>query len=1480
MAFSQPPIPIASLNPSLTTNSSPSTARTSQARSSPFFTGTICLLYPYRTSPTPSITFLLRTISPAIAQVRVRFTHRLAWEVKKSGAHIGDELSVSLEGVRWEEEEEGKKGGRWVGWIVEVGGSGGKVQIRKKDNTTMTVEVRAENAELERPEPTTVLPSLRERSRSTTVASTPEISTVPREQTPSPTLPLPPAQTPKPNPGKRTWMETDLDAILFDELNSDDEVERKPKKARYSLGTNWRVDEVVVEKEEQREPQKRVKREPVVLGPLSPHVGDVGQGELKAETPDTEMGEVQEEDKQEEQTESQQEPMPQGRRPSIIATVTTTVDQVETHIPEAVPEAEEEEEHELAKAEIETTITAEHEQKEDEEMGGTDDASVDGRLEDKEGRETASDESTKEINAARKESEHPRNPSPKPATASKVKNEPVKSNMLGLFGTPAPSIKPESSSNMHSLFGTPTPGPAIKPEPPSNMLGLFGATTRRPSIPTEPDSPQLRPADSPKTLMSPFISGSLDGTTPTATSNAAGAAENSSHSLGWSFGGARQTVPPVPSNLSRLENAEEAEVKEEEREVKDEKEVGISWGFGAERKEASTGREVSPKKEKSPSVEPKREEAPQPERSVEARQERVKQESPEPIEIDEPVKEEEAELIEEDDESIKQEDTEPIEEDDETVKQESPQPIEIKEDTEPIEEDAPVKQEEVEPIEIEEDTKPVKQEDVEPIEEDDESVKQEDAEPIEEDTEPIQLAAPVKQESPQPDTPRSTCSAPIDLTGSSDEEDAADSEDDAEGSEDEEEDGEGSEEEDAEYDHAADEDENNASSDYDEEGESEEEVEAKSKAELFEIAARQLKQSSPVKPDPSPTRATPARRRLIPSPTPSPLPTRSRTATQSPAKTSPSKNLTVSKGIVNVKKETSPEPERVSKPRISLFGETPVKKEPKGPTGLFGPLVSTKKSDSNPPRSPSVGKNSISLFGPEPQTEVKKEDEGIGGLFGPIVGEKRKGLFGTSPGKKRDTKVTPTGPSPRKTVGVSLFGNSPVRNSQAAKAGKDKSPERVSKPTISLFGSPPVRRPSAEKLKSPERPPKPAARETHKSPQKGHEEREYKLNAFFNPLTGPLSPTRSRIQKANLTIETSPKTPREPASQQSRRSHSHASSSPTASQAGSQASSTVSPGMEKLLAGARPTDLSPEEREEIFMKYAPPVKKSGSRMSSRSLEGSSPVAEPRTERAGKRRKTEETPKRTSASLEATSPTSLKSPKDMSPREREEVLVKYGITRSSGKDKQGTPTTRRPSRTLTAETTPTSTAPTTPVKPSSSSSLLIPNTPTKALHNFTSGLTTPLSDYPAIATLTYNQAPDILALVTRAATPVRSTKGAKDWCLSFRCLDSSSLKGIAVNLFRRSKDDLPEFTFEEGKVNAVLLRGCKVESEKRELRLVGNARTAGWVVWRGLTVEMCQEGQGEGEGKDGKGMKAEVGRVPVEYGKEEEAYGGGCLRLSV
>jgi hypothetical protein len=127
MDFTHPPTPIASLSPSLTSSKVDNASH-------PWFVGSIRLVWPYISgNGIPQITFLLADTDvlkrAEKGQVRVRIVKKLAAEVKNSGAHIGDELSLPLEDVSWVEEDEERKGGRWVGWVVEIGERGGKCKV-------------------------------------------------------------------------------------------------------------------------------------------------------------------------------------------------------------------------------------------------------------------------------------------------------------------------------------------------------------------------------------------------------------------------------------------------------------------------------------------------------------------------------------------------------------------------------------------------------------------------------------------------------------------------------------------------------------------------------------------------------------------------------------------------------------------------------------------------------------------------------------------------------------------------------------------------------------------------------------------------------------------------------------------------------------------------------------------------------------------------------------------------------------------------------------------------------------------------------------------------------------------------------------------------------------------------------------------------------------------------------------------------------
>ncbi|CAZ81201.1 unnamed protein product [Tuber melanosporum] len=134
--------------------------------------------------------------------------------------------------------------------------------------------------------------------------------------------------------------------------------------------------------------------------------------------------------------------------------------------------------------------------------------------------------------------------------------------------------------------------------------------------------------------------------------------------------------------------------------------------------------------------------------------------------------------------------------------------------------------------------------------------------------------------------------------------------------------------------------------------------------------------------------------------------------------------------------------------------------------------------------------------------------------------------------------------------------------------------------------------------------------------------------------------------------------------------------------------------------------------------------------------------------------------------------------------------------------------------------------------------------------FESGVTTNLSDFPALCSLTWGALVDIIGVVTRRKPIQRAKGGQKDFFISMRLVDSSTPYGIAATALRPHKEALP--IVEVGDV--VLLREFKISSVKRSLVATSTSNSA-WAVWKNL----------------GKERAAVVSGPPVEYGPEEEKY---------
>lgn len=89
--------------------------------------------------------------------------------------------------------------------------------------------------------------------------------------------------------------------------------------------------------------------------------------------------------------------------------------------------------------------------------------------------------------------------------------------------------------------------------------------------------------------------------------------------------------------------------------------------------------------------------------------------------------------------------------------------------------------------------------------------------------------------------------------------------------------------------------------------------------------------------------------------------------------------------------------------------------------------------------------------------------------------------------------------------------------------------------------------------------------------------------------------------------------------------------------------------------------------------------------------------------------------------------------------------------------------------------------------------------------FKSGVTTNLSDFPALSSLTWGAVVDIIGVVSLFRPMKRAKGGQKDWYMSMRVVDSSLLAGITATILRPYKEALP--TVEVGDV--MLLRSFKV-----------------------------------------------------------------------
>lgn len=91
------------------------------------------------------------------------------------------------------------------------------------------------------------------------------------------------------------------------------------------------------------------------------------------------------------------------------------------------------------------------------------------------------------------------------------------------------------------------------------------------------------------------------------------------------------------------------------------------------------------------------------------------------------------------------------------------------------------------------------------------------------------------------------------------------------------------------------------------------------------------------------------------------------------------------------------------------------------------------------------------------------------------------------------------------------------------------------------------------------------------------------------------------------------------------------------------------------------------------------------------------------------------------------------------------------------------------------------------------------------NGFKSGVTTNLSDFPALSSLAWGAVVDIIGVVSLFRPTKRAKGGQKDWYMSMRVVDSSLFAGITATILRPYKEALP--VVEVGDV--ALLRSFKV-----------------------------------------------------------------------
>ena len=91
----------------------------------------------------------------------------------------------------------------------------------------------------------------------------------------------------------------------------------------------------------------------------------------------------------------------------------------------------------------------------------------------------------------------------------------------------------------------------------------------------------------------------------------------------------------------------------------------------------------------------------------------------------------------------------------------------------------------------------------------------------------------------------------------------------------------------------------------------------------------------------------------------------------------------------------------------------------------------------------------------------------------------------------------------------------------------------------------------------------------------------------------------------------------------------------------------------------------------------------------------------------------------------------------------------------------------------------------------------------------------LSDFPALAFLSWGATVDVLGVVCQASPIHKAESGPKDYYMAVRIVDSSQPSGIIMRVFRPFKTALPEVVVGD----VILLRAFKVCNNKARLPAV-------------------------------------------------------------